>query len=106
MSFPALAAFAKDRRPKMRHLRVYTHLQESLDFCEIRAIKREDIADATGVHRAHVTRVLNALVTWGYLLEHAREADQYGRRRFTLTWSRRGAKTAPPEATAEAVGAA
>lgn len=92
-TYPAWDAFDGDRRVKTRHLRVYRFCRITLDFAEPRMAKRETVHDRTGVDQADVTRTLTDLVTWGYLTEHARDAD--GARRFTLAWSVRGGNTPP-----------
>lgn len=98
--FPAWASFRQSRATRM-HDRVYSYLVETLDFCEVRYAKREDVADRTGVHKADVTRALRDLVHWGYVIEHDREPG--GPRRFTLAWSLGGGKSPPHQPTGETV---
>lgn len=100
MTFPAWDTFDGDRRVKGRHIKVYRWCRSFLDFREIRYAPRETVSMYTGVDQADITRVLNALVAWGYLVEHERDAD--GARRFTLTWSRGGGKTPPPRTPTDA----
>jgi hypothetical protein len=100
MTFPAWDRFDADRRVKARHLGVYRVCRKTFDFVEIRDKKLQTIADESGVHLTQVSKVLDALVAWGYLVEH--ERGKFGERRFTLTWSVR--EGVAPLATGEAVG--
>lgn len=88
MTFPAWDAFdaEKGKRVKMRHVKVYRWCRVNLEFVVIGDTKLQNIADESGVHLTVVSRVLDDLVGWGYLLEY--ERGKYGERRFTLAWSR------------------
>jgi DNA-binding MarR family transcriptional regulator len=93
MTFPAWDTFEEDARIKTWHVKVYRYCRRTLDFREERLAKRDVVADRTGIDKADVTRTLNDLVAWGYLVEHPRDPD--GARRFTLAWSRGG--NIPPQ---------
>ena len=85
MTFPAWDAFDGDERVKVRHLRVYRWCRKNLNFLEPIAPKLETITSQTRVDKADVSRVLDSLVAWGYLTEHAR--GTYRERAFTLVWA-------------------
>lgn len=85
MTFPAWDSFDGDRRVKARHLHVYRWCRKNFDHTEIRDRKLETIAKESEVHLTQVSKVLDDLVAWGYLIEH--ESGRYRERRFTLAWS-------------------
>ncbi len=85
MTFPAHDAFDADARTKKRHVQVYVWCRRFFDFTQIRDKKLDTIASGSGVNVTVVSRVLDDLVTWGYLLEHPR--GKFRERRFTLLWS-------------------
>lgn len=97
--FPARDTFDADRRVKAVHMRVYAHCRRTLDFRQVRACKGESVALGADVDRGDVSRALTALVTWGYLAEHPRDA--YGTRQFTLCYSV-GVGNSPTTGTADA----
>lgn len=85
MTFPAELAFKRDRTLTATTRRVYDYLTTTLDFTEVRLVKNDLLADSLGMNAKYFRAALNALVSGGYLIEHAR--GPRGARQFTLAWS-------------------
>lgn len=60
-------ALAKDRRANATTLRVYLALLDHINYENTIAVSQRTLADALGIHRAHIAKALQQLTTLGVI---------------------------------------